>query len=174
MDPEDLRGPDVPGRQDLLGWKFRDKYWNDDTSSVVAWASAFGCVFHEQRCSHTPQTEQPTALCRMDRVREVFATERLKGTVRYFGFCGHCLAERVANYGWQPSSSDLAQLNNMTERLNDVRILRESPITWSELITRMKRYGSGDLTKKELKRLLEYYRHNRGDEEEDLTRLVIL
>ncbi|WP_251449402.1 hypothetical protein [Microbacterium sp. Marseille-Q6648] len=174
VDPENLRQPDTPGQQDLRGWKFRAKWWNDDTSTVLAWAGPHGCVFHEVSCTHASRTEEPTALCRMDRVREIFDTEQAKGTFRYFGFCGHCLAERIANYNWKPDTRHLHQVSIMRQVLNDVRVLGESAIPWNELITRMKRYDSGDLTKRELKRLVDYYRYNRGDEEDDLTAYVSL
>lgn len=169
VDPEDLRRPATVGHQDLLAWRFRDRWLHDDTATVLAWAHERGCVFHEANCQHISNTEEPTAKCRMDRVRETFTTEHPKGTYRYFGFCGHCLTERVANYGWKPSERDYDLLETMRRLLNDVRVLGEPPVTKGELISRMKRYPSGSLTSRELTRLIDYYRHERGDEEDDLT-----
>lgn len=173
VEPEDLRRPSTHGHQDLLAWRFRDRWLHDDTSTVLAWPNDHGCVFHEANCRHSSSTEEPTAMCRMDQVRAVFAVEQPKSTYRYFGFCGHCLTERIANYGWKPSEHDFALLETMRRLLTDVRVRGEQPISQIELIARMKRYPSGPLTKPELKRLIDYYRHQRGDEEDDATAYVI-
>ncbi|WP_152545458.1 hypothetical protein [Microbacterium sp. CH12i] len=172
MDPEDLRKPAVPGHQDLRAWRFRDKWWNDDTSTVLCWTGLRGAVFHEQHCTTTPK-EEPTAKLRMDRVRAVFETEHPLGTFRWFGFCGNCLTQRIANFGWQPSERDKAQLDTLKTVLNDIRILGEQPISRKELTVRMKRYNSGAPSPRELNRLLDYYRQNRGDEESDLTLFLL-
>ena len=95
-----------------------------------------------------------------------------KSAYRYFGFCGHCLTERIANYGWKPSERDFALLETMRRLLTDVRVLSQRPISQDDLITRMKRYASGPLTKRELRRLIDYYRHTRGDEEDDVTAYI--
>lgn len=173
MEPERLRRPATPGHQDLRAWRFRDRWWNDDTSTVLAWATERGCVFHEAHCAHTPKFDAPTAKCRMDQVRAVFDLEHENGTFRYFGFCGHCLTARIAHYGWVPAEHDLAQLETMRRLLNDLRVLGESPVTKAELAKRMGRYDSGAISPRALERLLDYYRHARGDEEGDLAAFVV-
>jgi hypothetical protein len=170
----DLRRPPTSDHQDLRAWVFRDKWLHNDTATVLAWPDDRGCVLHEHTCSHAPKTEEPSAKGRMDEARQLFALEQPKGRNRYFGFCGHCLVERSPNYGRKPTPRELDLVRNMVERLNDVRVLDESPISGAELLNRMRRYGSGDVTTHELKRLLSYYSQVRGDEEHDLSDFVVL
>ena len=173
VDPEDLRQPDAPGRQDLRGFQFRAKYWNDDTSTVLAWSSSTGTVFHERHCSHYSRTEEPIALCRMDRVREVFETERTKGTVRWFGFCAHCLTESIPYYGWKPTERDEQTWRNVRQLLRDVRVLGEPPITGQDILNRLRRLDGTTLTSRELDQLLDYYERN-DPEWDDLREHVVL
>ena len=172
-DPEGLRLPPTTGHQDLSAWRFRDKWRSDDTSTVLAWANDHHCVFHAEWCSHVPRSAEPAAKSRVNLVREVFAREHGQGTFRYFGFCGHCLTERIANYGWEPSNHDLAQLETMLLLLNDIRVLEDRPTTVKELATKMKRYKSGAISPLALRRLIEYYKNTRGDEEYDLSAFIV-
>lgn len=167
-DPEDLRRRDSNGHQDLREWRFRDKWSHDDTSTVLAWAGGHGCVFHEMSCGHQPKDE-PDAKCRMDRVRETFDAERDKGVHRYFGFCGHCLAERTVDFGKKMSERRIEQYETVHDMLNDVRVLGLPRTTKKQLIARMRSYPCGAPTMRELKLILDYYAHVRGDEEDDLT-----
>jgi len=105
VDPEELRRPDTQGSTDLRAWRFRAKYWNDDTTTVLAWADDRYCVFHEQTCNHISQTEAPTALCRVDSVRELFAKEQPKGTGSYFDFCGTASSSRSPTTDGSPPSA---------------------------------------------------------------------
>lgn len=112
---------------------------------------------------------EPIAKCRMDQARALFEVEHPKGNHRFFGFCGNCLSERIPHYGWRPGEHELLQIASMRVLLNDVRILDEQPIPQAELIRRMKRYSAGAPAQKDLARLLDRYRQNRRDDEEDLT-----
>lgn len=170
--PEDLRRPPTPDHRDLLGWSFRDEWDGDDTTTVLIWADRRGAVFHEQHCSHVPLSA-PTAKTVMEEVRTIWETERLKGTDRYFGFCGHCLTRRIKDFGWKPSEPDTAQIDTMKMLLNDLRILNGDAITERELLTKMARYACGAPTLRGLRRQLSYIRYNRGDEESDLIAFVV-
>jgi hypothetical protein len=110
----------------------------------------------------------------MDETRELFAVEQPKGTFRYFGFCGHCLAERMPNYGWEPTERDVQLVENLRRRLEDIRNRDAKPITATTMITRMKLYGNVDVSLAELKQLVEFYKQVLGDEELDLSSLVLL
>lgn len=170
----ELRKPSTPGHQDLREWKFRDELLHNDTSTILAWANNQSCILHQALCSHVARTEEPTAKGRMDEARELFALEQSKGTFRYFGFCGHCLVERVPNYGWQPTVRDVHLLENLRQRLRDMKILGEQAISRNEMILRMKRYSGGNITPAELNRLLQFYKELRSDDEDDLSALVVL
>jgi hypothetical protein len=170
----DLRRASRAGHQDLREWQFRDEWLNNDTTTVLAWAGDEGCVLHEDVCPHAPTIEGPTAKGRMDEARELFAVEQPNGTFRYFGFCGLCLVKRIPNYGWEPTPRDWQLLDNLRQRLKDMKILDEQPVSGTEMIARMKRYGSANLTPTEFKRLIQFYEQTRGDEEDDLSSLVVL
>ena len=170
--PEDLRRPSTPDHRDLLGWSFREEWDGDDTTTVLLWADPDAGIFHERHCSHISPAA-PTAKCLMQEVREVWEVERLKGTDRYFGFCGHCLTRRIKDFGWAPSERDTAQIDTVKLLLNDLRILNGRPITEHELLTKMGRYSSGAPTLRGLRRQLAYIRDNQGDEEADLVRFVV-
>ena len=171
---ESLRRPPTRGHQDLRAWRFRERWRNDDRSTVLAWASDHECVLHEARCAHASKTEAPTAKGRMDDARALFTDEQPKGEIRYFGFCGHCLTERIPNFGWEPSERDGQLLENLRQRLRDMHLLQEQPIKQGEMLARMRRYRSGAITPNELRRLLDYYKRTLGDGEPELSGLVEL
>lgn len=169
----DLRRSHTTGHQDLREWRLRDEWLSDNTAAALAWAGEHGCVIHEALCSHVPQ-ETHTLAGTMAEVKELFAIEHPKGTRRYFGFCGHCLVERIPNFGWKPTPHDIALRDNLAQRLRDMYLLGEQPISRVEMVKRMTRYGSADLSRAEFKRLLDYYRAARGDEEgDDLSHLIV-
>lgn len=170
--PEDLRREPTPDHRDLLGWEFQEKWEGDDTATVLLWADPQAGICHEQSCTHVSSAD-PTAKCVMKEVREVWEVERLNGTDRYFGFCGHCLTRRIKDFGWAPSERDLAQIDTMKLLLNDLRILNGRPITEGELLTKMGRYASGAPTLRGLRRQIGWIRHNRGDEELDLVTFIV-
>jgi len=168
LEPESRRGPDSLKGHDLRSWQFREMWRSDDTSTVLIWVDGNGAVLHERSCLTVPDAE-PIGKCRMDQARALFEVERPKGNHRYFGFCGNCLSERVPNYGWRPSERGLLQISGIRTHFNDVRILGEQPISRAELIRRMMRYTAGAPALKDLNRLIDYYRQNHPEEEEDLT-----
>ena len=129
-------------------------------------------MLHEATCPHTPAGEA-VATGRMVEARELFAIEQPKGSFGYFTFCGHCLVERIANSGWEPTPRDLTLLGTMRQVLNDVRLLGHKPITRAELTKRMARYGE-TVTPTELKRLLEYDKRTRDEDAPDLSVHVTL
>jgi hypothetical protein len=171
---ESLRRPPTRGHQDLRAWRFRERWRHDATSTVLAWASEHGCVLHDARCAHASKTDAPTAKGRMDDARALFAVERPKGEMRYFGFCGHCLTERIQDFGWVPTERDVQLLENLGQRLRDMHLLQEEPIKQGEMLARMRRYRSGAITPNELRRLLEYYKRTLPEDELDLSALVEL
>lgn len=168
----DLRRADTPRHQDLQKWRFRAALLQDDAASVLAWADDTACMLHEARCSRITTTEEPTAKGQVDEARELFEIEQPKGTVRYFDFCGYCLAERIPNYGWEPTERDLTLLATMRQVLNDVRLLGHRPITRAELTKRMNRYGES-VTPTELKRLIDHYKEELGEDDPDLSAYVV-
>jgi hypothetical protein len=167
----DLRREDTSGHKDLQGWRFRAAWTDDDTSEVLAWADDSSCAIHEAHCSHIP-ADEPTATGRMDDARALFAIEQPKGTVRYFDFCGHCLTERIPNFGWEPTERDLTLLATMKQVLNDVRVLSGRPIPRTELAKRMARYGE-TVKPTELRRLVDHYKQERDEDEPDLSALIV-
>jgi hypothetical protein len=168
----DLRRADTSRHQDLQKWRFRDALLQDDAATVLAWASDDGCMLHEARCSRIPAAEEPTAKGQPDEARELFTVEQPKGTSRYFDFCGYCLTERIPNYGWEPTERDLTLLATMRQVLNDVRLLGHRPISRAELAKRMTRYGES-VTPAELKRLIDHYKEERGEDDPDLSAHVV-
>lgn len=171
MELESLRRPDTPGHQDLREWRFKDKWRHDNDSTVVAWANNHECVLHEAQCSNLAKVV-PTAKGTMGDARALFAGEQPKGDVRYFGFCGLCLTERIPNFGWQPTARDVQLLADLRQLLNDMRLLEEKPIKAKEMIARLRRYRGGTVAPKEFTRLLRFYQDSVGDGDLDLSDLV--
>lgn len=170
----DLRKPSQQGTEDLREWRFLDRWRGNTTTTVLAWAGEHQCVLHEATCPHqSPQ--EPTAMGRMDEALELFEIEQPHGQFRYFQFCGHCLMERIPNYGWKPTPRDWELRDNLRQRLADMRILGEDPIPDLEMIKRMKRYGSGDITPAALALLVDFDKQQALiKNEEDLSHLVII
>jgi hypothetical protein len=110
----------------------------------------------------------------MDEARALFVEEQPKGDFGYFSFCGHCLTERIPNFGWEPTARDEELLAVLKQRMHDMKVLDEKPITLPEMIARMRRYTDGTIVSAELRRVIEYYKATRGDEEPDLSNLVIV
>lgn len=168
----DLRRGSVPGKKDLRAWQFREKWSLNDTTTVLAWADDHGCVVHEHTCGSRP-AGPPTLASRMDEARQLFAIEQPMGTVRYFGFCGNCLTEKIPNYGWTPTPRDVKLRAILRMILNDLRLLGGRPISKAELVKRMNRYGE-TVNARELKRLMVYDEQARSDEDPDLAAFVAL
>ena len=168
----DLRRDDTTGHPDLAGWRFRAAWAKDDTTKVLAWATDDAVTIHQAGCSHASSTEEPTAEGTMAEARELFAIEQPKGTTRWFNFCGHCLTERIPNFGWEPTERDLTMLATMRQVLNDVRLLGHKPISRSELTKRMARYGE-PVKPIELKRLIEHEKQNHDEDAPDLSLYVV-
>lgn len=168
---ESLRRNPNPTQDDLRGWRFKEVWLDDDTATALAWADERACVFHEALCPHV-STEPWTETGLVAEARALFLAEQTAGSNSYFAFCGHCLIERVPNYGWSPTPRDLELVGNLRERLQDIQNLGGAPIDRAELVKRMNRYGSRDTTLRELDRLIDYFREQHSDEASGLLPLI--